>query len=134
MDITVIVMVGIKVKWTDLFENKSVSGCDHKHTSKFCPECGNPAKEIRNVPIFAEDAEYDSDMNAFHDLQLFRPYEHDEAFLGTILGRVSGDNYEEHDGDPYIGDDMTDLVHDAINGTKFENFPIRLWTILSTSP
>jgi hypothetical protein len=127
-------MVGIKVKWEDLFEDQLVPGCEHKHAHKFCPECGKPASQEKRVPIFTEDAEYDSDMDAFKGLQLFRPYEHDEAFLGKILGHASGDNYEEKSTELFPASNAFDEVIAAKRGTKFEHSKVRLWTILSTSP
>jgi len=36
-------LVGLRVDQDQLYENKEVPNCDHKHDSKFCPNCGKPA-------------------------------------------------------------------------------------------
>ena len=134
MNMSAISLVGIKVLWKDLFETQLVPGCNHIHTHKFCPECGSPAKETKNVRIFAEDAEYDSGKIALYGLQMYRPYEADFAFLGVILGCASDDNYAERTAEPFAANSAWERVKKAKANSKFEAHRIIYWTILDVSP
>ena len=33
-------IVGLRISRSQLYENVTISGCDHDHKYKFCPECG----------------------------------------------------------------------------------------------
>jgi len=48
-DVGALLMIGLRVERDQIFEKKDFPGCEHKHSSKFCPECGSPANISKGV-------------------------------------------------------------------------------------
>ena len=44
-------VIGLRVKRSQIYEEKETKGCEHEHHSKFCPECGaegSTTEEVRH--------------------------------------------------------------------------------------
>ena len=119
-----------------MFETRDVKNCEHEHSAKFCPECGAPAGEkAQKLPIegFDPEADYDHDADAYKGLQLIRMYESDDAHLGKIVGRVSGDNGGVDSNDTDIPA-LYKEVERALKGTPFDDLVVEFFTIVDVSP
>lgn len=124
------IVVGIRVKRDQLYEEKAVPGCAHQvpAKAKFCPECGAVASKILCVPIqgYDEDERYGRlDVTNFG-------YDNEEVIVGRRVAHLSDID------DPAKAvkrSDLTDAERDVM--ASLEGSPLKgkfgIWLCLSAS-
>jgi hypothetical protein len=125
-DASAYVIVGVPVNRKEFWESRAVPGCHHKHTNKFCPECGKPAREREEVEIEG----WEEGDEKYRGLEMaFAGCEADEGVLGVRLAYGSPSKSIVMFSDKADGDGILK----ALKGTKFEGREIKPYLVFYES-